>query len=85
MKEPKFNCAEVYNYAKAYGKDKAAKQYGISMGLVGYIVRTGEELQLPPRKPAITQFSPRELMEELARRGYRGKLTYQQEIDISKL
>ena len=31
---------------------------------------------------ALGCFTPRQLMQELARRGYRGKLTYTQEIDI---
>ncbi|MBR0291023.1 MAG: hypothetical protein IJQ79_02700 [Bacteroidales bacterium] len=84
MREPKFNCAEVYQHAKAFGRKSAEEKFGISPGLLGYIIRTGDELKAPVRKPSISSFTPRELMEELARRGYRGKLTYQQEIDITK-
>lgn len=45
---------------------------------------TTEEALAQARRQRIEEFSPRELMEELARRGYKGKLTYTQvhEIDI---
>lgn len=34
-------------------------------------------------KTALGQFTPRQLMEELARRGYKGELTFVQKIDIT--
>lgn len=34
-------------------------------------------------KTALSQFTPRQLMEELARRGYKGELTFVQKIDIT--
>lgn len=34
-------------------------------------------------KTALSAFTPRQLMEELARRGYKGELTYVQKIDIT--
>ena len=34
------------------------------------------------RRQILSEFKPRELMEELARRGYKGNLTYTQTIDI---
>lgn len=36
-------------------------------------------------KTALSTFTPRQLMEELARRGYKGELTFVQKIDITKL
>ena len=34
-------------------------------------------------KTALSTFTPRQLMEELARRGYKGELTFVQKIDIT--
>lgn len=34
-------------------------------------------------KTTLSSFTPRQLMEELARRGYKGELTYVQKIDIT--
>ncbi len=92
MRMRKHNYAEIYNYAKEHGKDKAISNYGISPGGLSYIMATGDDLlasmkrvSTPPRQDGgktIDKFTPRELMEELARRGYAGKLTYTATIDI---
>ena len=38
---------------------------------------------LAPNAKTLDQFTPRDLMNELARRGYKGKLSYTKEIDIT--
>lgn len=38
--------------------------------------REEKEQEMSNRKLRLSEFTPRELMEELARRGYEGKLTY---------
>ena len=40
---------------------------------------------LDNRKQMLSEFKPRELMEELARRGYKGKLSYTNVIDICNI
>ena len=85
----KFNYKEVYLFAKEWGREDAVKQFGISDSLLRTILSIGDEIleNKPPKKDAKTldEYSPRELMQELARRGYRGKLVYEQLVDIRNL
>lgn len=77
---------QVYLFAKEWGQKDAIKEFGISPGLIRNIVSIGDAVteNKAPKKDAKTldQYSPRELMQELAKRGYEGKLTYKQTIDI---
>ena len=41
------------------------------------------EIAAKDKEKRLEQFTPRELMKELSKRGYKGKLFYTQEIDIS--
>ena len=43
-----------------------------------------EDAKKSERQKMLEQYTPRELMEELARRGYTGELTYTMKIDITK-
>lgn len=45
--------------------------------------KANEDAKKNERKKMLEQFTPRELMEELARRGYTGELTYTMKIDIT--
>lgn len=47
--------------------------------------RRGRRKKLDGTNPALAEFTPRDLMLELAARGYTGKLSYTKVIDISKL
>ena len=83
----KFDYREIYLYAKEYGKKAAMEAFNASEGTVQYVISIGDAV-LEGRKPqkdakTLDQYSPRELMTELSRRGYEGKLTYKQVIDIS--
>lgn len=77
---------KVYLFVKEWGQKDAIEEFGISPGLVRTIVAIGDAIldRKPPEKDAKTldKYSPRELMQELAKRGYEGKLTYKQVIDI---
>lgn len=42
-----------------------------------------EDAKKSERQKMLEQYTPRELMEELARRGYTGELTYTMKIDIT--
>jgi len=82
----KCNYRDVYFYAKEHGKEEAAKEYGLSIQRInttlligGDIINGGEKL------PPLKNFTPRQLMEELAERGFTGKLAYTQTVDLAKL
>jgi hypothetical protein len=78
---------DVSFYAKEHGKKAAAADLGISQSHVSYIVAIGDafmgEKSVEKNAKTIDKFTPRELMEELARRGYTGKLSFTQTIDIT--
>ena len=93
MRRREHNFAEIYFFAKRAGKEEAIAKYRRSYSTINQIVATGDDIVealtkqgkvSAERNQAIDKFTPRELMEELARRGYRGKLQYTQEIDITK-
>ena len=77
---------EVYLFIKEWGQKDAIEEFGISPSLARNITSIGDAIleNKIPEKDAKTldQYSPRELMQELARRGYEGKLTFKQVIDI---
>ncbi len=77
---------KVYLFTKEWGQKAAIEEFGVSSGLVHAIVAIGDAIldRKPLEKDAKTldKYSPRELMQELAKRGYEGKLTYKQIIDI---
>lgn len=84
--KPKCNYFDVYLYAKDHGNQAAAKEYGLSVQRVNTTLLIGDDVvQGAMERPKLGQFTPRELMEELARRGYAGTLTFTQRVDIGKL
>lgn len=82
----KCNYFDVYLYAKDHGNKAAAEEFGLSIQRVNAALLMGDDIsQGAVERPQLSQYTPRELMEELARRGYAGTLTYTQKVDISKL
>jgi ribosome-binding protein aMBF1 (putative translation factor) len=47
------------------------------------MAKAREDAKKSERQKMLEQYTPRELMEELARRGYTGELTYTMRIDIT--
>lgn len=88
-KTKKFDYLEVYLYAKEHGIDKASENYGLSKSRIYNTVSVGNDFlkdrPVPHNAKTIDKFTPREMMEELSKRGYHGKLEYTQVIDINKL
>ena len=86
-KTKKFDYLEVYRYAKEFGVKETCEAFGLSESRVRNCITIGDDFarEKPLEKNAKTldKFSPRELMMELANRGYRGNLTYTQTINIS--
>lgn len=77
----------MYLFAKEYGKKATMEAYGASEATVSSVISIGDAIteNRPIQKDAKTldKYSPRELMQELSRRGYEGRLTYKQVIDIT--
>lgn len=84
MNRKRLNNVEVYEYLKAHTIEEAMTKFGAPEKAIANIKRIGDDLfaSVQESKPLST-FSPRDLMMELANRGYRGKLTFQQVIDIN--
>lgn len=77
----------MYLFAKEYGRKATMEAYGASEATVSSVISIGDAVteNRPIQKDAKTldKYSPRELMQELARRGYEGRITYKQVIDIT--
>lgn len=84
MSRKGLNYAEVYDYLKEHKAKETAEKFGSTEKFVTLVGRVGDAVlgRLQDSKP-LASYTPRDLMTELANRGYRGKLTYQQVIDIS--
>lgn len=83
----KFDYREMYLFAKEYGKKATMEAFDAAEATVSYVISIGDAVtgDRPIQKEAKTldKYSPRELMQELARRGYEGRLTFKQVIDIT--
>lgn len=44
MRMRKHNYAEIYNYAKQYGREKAMKTYGVSAPVLSCVIATGDDM-----------------------------------------
>ena len=84
MSRKGLNYCEVYDYLKTHTAEEAAVKFNSTAKFVTTVQRIGDTLisRVQEDKP-LSNYSPRDLMMELANRGYRGKLTYQQVIDIN--
>lgn len=83
MRVKKVNACDVYAYAKSRGVKAAADQYKYSTGRIEAFVEAIDSYVKVVKDKGLSSYSPRDLMEELAGRGYTGKLAYTQEIDIT--
>ena len=87
MAKKRLDYAAIYTLLQSSSVEEVAEATGVHIKNVALIKHIGDAVLEGKPKPkdarTIDQFSPRELMMELANRGYRGKLTYQQVIDIN--
>ena len=70
-------CIDCDTRKRRENKEKKSMEYAMAMQ-ERLKAQKDEEI-----KTTLSQFTPRQLMEELARRGYKGELTYVQKIDIT--
>lgn len=87
MKTKVYDYLEIYRFAKEHGRDAACAEFGISRNRLNAAIVMGDdfirERPVPANAKTLDKFAPRELMEELARRGYTGKLSYTKTVDIT--
>lgn len=89
MAKKRLNYKEVYLFAKEWGQKDAAEEFHVNEPTIRYIVNIGDAIlenkPAPKDAKALSEYSPRELMQELAKRGYEGNLTFKQVVNIQKL
>lgn len=87
MGKKRLDYATIYTLLQTSSVNEVAEVTGVHPKNVKLIKNIGDAVLVDKPKPkdarTLDQFTPRELMMELANRGYRGKLTYQQVIDIN--
>lgn len=74
----KYDYCEIYSAVKSgLTKEEVKELYGVSDATLGIIITAGDAFTgfVPDQHP-LSKFTPRQLMEELKRRGYTGKLQY---------
>lgn len=78
------NYCEVYDYLQTHTVEETAVKFNSTDKMVALVKRIGDALL--SRKKAdnpLDNYTPRDLMMELANRGYRGNLTFTQTININ--
>lgn len=87
MAKKRLDHATIYTLLQTSSVEEVAEVTGVHPKNVKLIKNIGDAVLQDKPKPkdarTLDQFTPRELMMELANRGYRGNLTYQQVIDIN--
>ena len=78
----KLDYCEVYDYLKEHTIQEGMARFNASDKALKLVKNIGDALLSRQQSP-LESFTPRELMMELANRGYRGNLTYTQTINIS--
>lgn len=84
MARQRLDYCAIYDYLQEHTLEDAVKKFNATEKAILMVQRIGDAFK--ERKQSVTplsDFTPRELMMELANRGYKGRLTYQQVIDIS--
>lgn len=82
MSRKGLNYCEVYDYLKEHTIHEAMVRFTASDKAIKLVKNIGDALLSRHQSP-LESYTPRDLMMELANRGYRGKLTFQQVIDIN--
>ena len=89
MGKKKYDFAEIYFAVKnGLSKQEAVEKFQVSMPYLKLIMTAGNAFaNYKPKANPLEDFTPRQLMEELKRRGYTGKLQYVEvkNIDLNKL
>lgn len=78
MGKNKFDFAEIYFAIKnGLSKQEAAEKFNVSISYLKLIITAGNAFaNYKPKDNPLEDFTPRQLMEELKRREYTGKLQY---------
>ena len=87
MAHRKYDYCEIYSAVKSgLTKEEVKELYGVSDATLGIIITAGDAFTgfVPDQQP-LSKFTPRQLIEELAKRGYRGQLKYVQTIDLDRI
>ena len=78
MGKRKFDYQAIYFAVKnGLSKEEAAEQFNVSPSTLGIIMTAGDAFaNYQPKDNPLADYTPRQLMEELKRRGYTGKLQF---------
>jgi len=78
MGKRKFDYPAIYIAVKnGLSKREAMEQFNVSSATLGIIMTAGDAFSAyTPKDNPLGDFTPRQLMEELRRRGYTGKLQF---------
>ena len=82
MPRKRLDYANIYGYLSSHNLEETATKFGANIKVIALVKNIGDAVLAKNSQP-LDSFSPRDLMNELARRGYKGKLQYLQEIDIT--
>jgi hypothetical protein len=89
MGKKKYDFAEIYFAVKnGLSKREAVEKFHVSLPYLKLIITAGNAfVNYKPKANPLEDFTPRQLMEELKRRGYTGRLQYVEvkDIDLDKL
>lgn len=78
MAKRRFDYPAIYNAVmNGMTKDEAMSTFKVSSATLGIIMTAGDAfLGYKPKNTPLSEYTPRQLMEELRSRGYTGKLQY---------
>ena len=87
MSKRKYDYREIYLAAKnGMSRNELKEMYGIPANTLATIITMGDVFTgLAKNEQPLSKFTPRQLMEELASRGYTGQLKYTQTIDLGRI
>jgi len=84
MARQALNYCEVYDYLATHTAEETAAKFNSTDKMVALVKRIGDALLARTKASnPLENYTPRDLMMELANRGYRGNLTFTQTININ--